>query len=165
MNRQVQTVISPEDLDAKLDLSRFLEQLTEPAALVGPDGQVQGLPEPIYEVLVSAVDALANDQAVVFASMDQMLTTQQAANFLGISRPTLVKLLEEERIPFSKPTGSRHRRIKLHDLVEYSCEQQEVQREALDELVQIDQEAGLYDIHQSRYQDALKAARGKTSNP
>ncbi|MHD0175172.1 excisionase family DNA-binding protein [Corynebacterium diphtheriae] len=47
-------------------------------------------------------------KAITVAPVDQLLTTQEAANFLGISRPTLVRLLEEGALPYERTTGGRH---------------------------------------------------------
>ena len=60
------------------------------------------------------------------------MTTQQAADFLGISRPTLVRLLEAGDIAFDKP--GRHRRVRLEDLVAYQAIFRAQRREALREL-------------------------------
>lgn len=46
------TVLPPADMEAMLDLSRFLARVTEPAALLGPDGQTVPLPIEAYQVLV-----------------------------------------------------------------------------------------------------------------
>ena len=51
--------------------------------------------------------------------MDQQLTTQEAADFLGISRPTLVKKLEEGTNAFERTSGGRHRRVRLVYLLNY----------------------------------------------
>ena len=45
-------VFPPQDLSALLDLGRFLELHTEPALLLGPDGEQVPLPEEVYRVLV-----------------------------------------------------------------------------------------------------------------
>ena len=87
------TVLPPADLEEMLDLSRFLGALTQPAALLGPDGQTVPLPLEAFNVLREVVEAMQVGKAITVAPVDQMLTTQEAANFLGISRPTLVKLL------------------------------------------------------------------------
>ena len=60
------------------------------------------------------------------------MTTQQAADFLGISRPTLVRLLEAGDIAFDKP--GRHRRVRLEDLVAYQANFRAERRAALREL-------------------------------
>jgi len=92
------TVLPPANMEAMLDLSRFLENVSEPAALLGPDGQTVPIPMEAYKVLVKVVASMRAGKAITIAPLDQRLTTQEAANFLGISRPTLVKLLEQGEI-------------------------------------------------------------------
>ena len=106
------TTLPPQDLDAVLDVSRFLEQLEGPAALVGPDGQAVALPAQVSSVLSEVVRAMQQGKAISVAPVDQLLTTQEAADFMGISRPTLVKKLEDWSIAFERPSGGRHRRVR-----------------------------------------------------
>ena len=119
-----------------LDLSRFLDKVTEPAALLGPDGQTVALPLEAYRVLVDVVHAMRDGKAITVAPIDQLLTTQQAADFLGISRPTLVKLLESDEIPHESPGAGRHRRVRLRDVLDYQERKRSRRRLALDELTQ-----------------------------
>ncbi len=70
------------------------------------------------------------------------LTTQDVAEILGCSRPHVVKLLEQGTIPFSK-VGS-HRRVCMEDVAEYKRSTRERQRQALIQLMQTDEEQGLY---------------------
>lgn len=157
-----QTVLPPEDLEAMLDLSRFLDRHPEPAALVGPDGQTVPLPLEAFRVLVAVAAAMREGKAITVAPIDQLLTTQEAADFLGISRPTLVKLLESGEMPFERPGAGRHRRVRLQDLLRYRDRRRAERRAALDTLAREAVEDGLYDAT-ADYTAALKAARKRSS--
>ena len=102
------------------------------AELVGPDGTRREIPDSVYEVLVQVVHQMAQGHAVSIVPVHAQLTTQQAAELLGVSRPHLVKLLEEGHIPFSRP--GKHRRVRLDDLMAYKQHQADERRFALDEL-------------------------------
>lgn len=156
------TTLPPHDLEAMLDVSRFLDQLEGPAALVGPDGQTVNLPEEAFSVLADVVRAMRQGKAITLAPVDQLLTTQEAADFLGISRPTLVKKLEDGSIAFERPSGGRHRRVRLVDLLQYRDEQRTERRKALREIAFETQAAGAYDVNAADAADIaqiLKEAR------
>lgn len=127
------------------DLSRFLDTLTEPAVLLGPDGQQTPLPLEAYRLLVDIVETLRLGKGITVMPVDQLLTTQEAADFLGISRPTLVKLLESDKIAFERPTGSRHRRVRLDDVLRYQEERRTANSATLDDMTREAVDAGLYD--------------------
>ncbi len=116
---------------------------TSKAALVAPDNSRVELPEPLYAVLVQVAEALMQGMAVSVIPQSARLTTQQAADFLGVSRPTLVRLLERGEIPMSKP--GRHRYVQLQDLVAYQDAMQSRRREILDTMAREAAEAGLYE--------------------
>ena len=102
---------------------------------------------------------MRDGKAITVAPIDQLLTTQQAADFLGISRPTLVKLLESDEIPHESPGAGRHRRVRLRDVLDYQERKRSRRRLALDELTQDAVGAGLYEAEQADYADALRLAR------
>jgi len=71
------------------------------------------------------------------------ITTQAAAELIGCSRPHLIKLLEKGEIKFTKI--GKHRRIKYQDVLEYKKKVKAEQRKLLIEIMQADEESGLYD--------------------
>lgn len=157
------TILPPEHFEAMNGLSRFLDQVSEPTALLGPDGQVVPLPIEAYRVLVDVVAAMREGRAITLVPTEQRLTTQQAADFLGISRPTLVKLLEKRELPYDRTTGGRHRRVRLQDLLEYRRRSRVERRAILDDLTRDAVATGLYDADAESYSEALKAARRKAA--
>lgn len=124
------TVFPPTPV-ATADLLGLAEVLVEQqrVALVGADGVQHTVPDEVRQVLAQAVHAMVDGQAVTIASRGTVLTTQEAAEVLGVSRPTLVKLLEKGDIPFIKP--GRHRRVQLEDLLGYQRRLREQRRSEL----------------------------------
>jgi excisionase family DNA binding protein len=110
--------------------------------LVDPDGEEIELPKSVFQVLRQLVYHLAHDRVVTVVPVNKELTTQEAANILNVSRPYLIKLLEQGDIPFTK-TGT-HRRIQFSDLMEYKKHRDSERRKGLAELTQLSQELGLY---------------------
>lgn len=113
------------------------------ARLIGPDGGVTDLPAEVYEALRDVVRAMSDGHAVTIAVSDSLLTTQQAADLLGVSRPTVVKLIDTGQLPSSRP--GRHRRLRLQDVLAYRDRRRENRVRGLSEMVRISDDMGLYD--------------------
>lgn len=114
------------------------------AKLVAPSGATLELPEEVYHALSDVVEALSQGLAITIAPQNTMLTTQEAADLLNISRPTLVRLLEDGEIAYSK--RGRHRRVLLRDVMNYQERSRAQRRAGLDAMVAEGEDAGLYDI-------------------
>lgn len=160
-SRQAQVVEPPHDLDEMLMLANFLEHHSAPAVLLGPDGEQVPLPLPVYEALKRVVDAMERGASVSLEPIDRQLTTQQAATLLGISRNTLVRLLDEHELPFERLGETRHRRLRLHDVLAYRDRKREDRRRRLDEMTRQASEDGLYGADASDYSEALRRARAQ----
>ncbi len=81
---------------------------------------------------------MARDQAVTVVPVDKHLTTQQAADVLNVSRPYLIKLLDEGIIDHYK-VGS-HRRVRIEDVLAYREARAGRRRQQLDELTRLSEE-------------------------
>ncbi len=138
------TVLPPnESLDELVAMLRTASAAERSTTLSGPNGQQLILPAEVFEVLRDIVEAMAAGQAVTIAPVHQRLTTQEAADLLGVSRPTLVKLLEAGDMPFEQP--GRHRRVRLADVLAYRERSSLERRAALDRMVEIADEADMYE--------------------
>jgi excisionase family DNA binding protein len=113
-------------------LEVFLAERSSKAALVDTEGNPRPIPDEIFEILEQVTNALASGEGITVVPQNTMMTTQQAADFLGISRPTLVRLLESGDIPFEQP--GRHRRVRLSDLLSYQSKFRTERQKALLEL-------------------------------
>lgn len=90
------------------------------------------IPEEIHRVLLQVIDSMQRGLAVSILPQSKTLTTQQAADLLGISRPTLVKLLDEQKLPFER-VGT-HRRVLLVDVMAFRDRRRQEQYDALEEM-------------------------------
>ena len=97
--------------------------------------------------LVSLVEQMALSvkarETVTFISGTELMTTQQAADYLGYSRPTLIMLLDKFSVPFSRV--GRHRKIKFEDVENLKMAIREDQETFLREMSQLEQQLGLDD--------------------
>lgn len=110
--------------------------------LIGPDGVSTDIPPSVYQGLRLVAQAIANGHAVAVAPQDLELTTQQAADLLHVSRPHLIKLLDQGRLAFHRTSDdpAAHRRVMLRDVMEYRERRRTDRRESLRELSHIAQE-------------------------
>jgi excisionase family DNA binding protein len=100
---------------------------------VDPAGkQTVTLPAEAFRLLVEIVSQMASGNAVSIIPVHVEVTTQQAADFLYVSRPYLISLLESGKLPFRK-VGT-HRRVRMADLIAYKRRDEEARRKVLDEL-------------------------------
>jgi excisionase family DNA binding protein len=88
------------------------------------------LPREVYEVLHKVVDALGHGLAVTVVPQALTLTTQQAADLLGVTRPTVVKILASGAMPYER-IGT-HRRLLLADVLAYREQRRAEQYAALE---------------------------------
>jgi excisionase family DNA binding protein len=116
----------------------------------GAGDQVE-LPREVYEVLRKVVDALGHGLAVTVAPQALTLTTQQAADLLGVTRPTVVKILDGGGMPYER-VGT-HRRLLLADVLAYRERRRAEQYAAL--------EASAIDLDDDSDNDDLDSVLGE----
>lgn len=99
------------------------------------------IPPAAFEFLSKILDLMAKGKAISVIPSDAEVTTQQAAEILNVSRPHVVKLLEDGVIPFHK-VGS-HRRIKLTDIEQFRENKADKRKKHLSELTEQAQELNM----------------------
>lgn len=129
----------PDTEDARLahasatELSRLLANSPDSQrARIQLDDTDLILPRQAISLLRDLLAEMAQGNAVTIVPTQAELTTQQAANILNVSRPHLVKLLEDGEIPFTK-VGT-HRRVRYQEIIDHKLTRDQVSHNKLDEL-------------------------------
>mgnify|MGYP006335211905 FL=1 len=112
-------------------------------AIVDAQGQRTEIPPAMVDVLRQVAESLRRGQGVTVAPLNAMMTTQEAADFLGISRPTLVRILERGEIAMERP--GRHRYVRLSDVLSYQQRVREMRTATLDAMASDAERDGLYE--------------------
>lgn len=132
-------------VDSSRQLAAFLSTKveTQRIELVDEAGQreVVEIPTSALRLLGEILSELALGNAVKVVPIHAELTTQEGADLLNVSRPHLVKLLDEGALPHTK-TG-RHRRVKFADLMQFKAKRDQASLDAMSELALQAQELGL----------------------
>lgn len=87
--------------------------------------------------------ALATEAMLNVEALPAVLTTGQAADLLGVSRPTVVSLIDAGKLPAT--LAGSHRRVQLSDVLAYRERHETTRRQALRDLTRVSEELGLYD--------------------
>lgn len=124
---------------------RALRQLVQEGSvkIVGAKGRRAELPRAVAGLLDEILKNMQAGKAVSIVPEHQQLTTQRAANLLGVSRPFMVRLLEEGELTFHM-VGS-HRRVYLKDLLAYKKRRDEARHDSINRMARMELEAGTYD--------------------
>ena len=123
----------------KPQLDELLTMLDADTRLVDTDGHEITLGEDVAEAFQAAIAELR------VRTTDE-LTTQQAARLIGVSRPTLIRLLDTGTVAYRRTNGTHgHRRISRHDALNFLRADLQRRRHALDELAADAEAFGFFD--------------------
>lgn len=139
----METTVQPGSVD-RSEIETFvrgLDAVGETPRLVGPDGASVELPVEIHAILLQVANELRAGNGINVIPVSAVLTTAQAAEMLNVSRPHVVKLLEQGDV--AHHMAGTHRRVKVADLLEYRDRRDHERSEALAEMHRVSDEAGM----------------------
>jgi excisionase family DNA binding protein len=110
----------------------------------GSDSARLEVPPATLRLLSQILALMARQQTFVLYPESSELTTKQAAEILGVSRPFLIRVLESGDIPYRRI--GRHRRVLMKDVLSYKQTTQIKRKAAMDELIKVSEEIGGYDL-------------------
>lgn len=102
------------------------------------------IPTFAMQLLAQILSDMSQGKPVTLIPNHAELTTHQVAAILHVSRPFVIKLLDQGAIPYRK-VGT-HRRVRYDDLKAYIAKEQEARAETLKELIAYDEELGISDL-------------------
>ena len=117
------------DSESQRDIEQTVDDIKDIRANIAlnVDGRNVDLPKDVSVIVTTVLESLSKGSRVVISTTPKELRTPAAAEMLGISRPTLLKLVREGELPSHK-VGAHHRFL-LNDVLEYRDKQQEIKRE------------------------------------
>lgn len=100
------------------------------------------LPPQALRAIADLLGLMGQQQPVLLIPQKHEMTTQEAAGFLNVSRPYVIKLIDDGALKCRKV--GRHRRIEFQDLAQFQQQLQQRSEDALQRLTDLSQDLGLY---------------------
>ncbi len=129
--------------DRELASDALVALRRRPSRFTLPNGATVQIPKTAIDGLIEMLKAVAHGDTATVVRTPREVSTQQAATVLNVSRPTVVKLIDDGVLP-SRKVGS-HRRVPLSDLLAYRDEIVARRRGVLDQMARDAEVLGLYD--------------------
>lgn len=134
--------VSDEDAQEIRELYEALRD-KKTAALVGPDNTKLELPPALYDLLVAILRDMQEGKPIQLMHVNEQMSTQAAADYLGVSRQFFVGELQAGKIKHH--LVGKHRRVNFQDLMEYDKQRRQDRKAAIQNLARQSQELGIYD--------------------
>ena len=136
---------SPLQDSSRLDIAQVLPNLrlrSHAEHRLSLDGSEITIDRDTAELIVDVLDRLSRGDGVMVSSLSKTMTTSQVGDFLGVSRPYVVKLLEQGVMPFE--SVGTHRRVHVSDVLAYDELRRLDREKALNEIARISRKNGMY---------------------
>jgi excisionase family DNA binding protein len=133
---------TPDERSALVRLADLLGARSNAQLTLLQGATAADVPRSVRDLLLRITEVLASGRGLAVVPVDKELTTREAAELLGVSRPTLIKLLDDGEIEYSRPNSSR--RIPLDEVLAYKERRSKRRRHSLDELTADAVDSGLY---------------------
>lgn len=148
---ELKNVSKPSKEEQRVAMKSYsaLAEVLEQLHIENPEIEIEETQERIkvplkaLKLLAEILRVTSEGKPISIIPIATEMTTQAAADLLGCSRPHLIKLLEKGEIEYTKV--GKHRRVKFEDVMNYKKLQKDKQRELLRQMMQADEETGLYD--------------------
>jgi excisionase family DNA binding protein len=142
---------SVEEIDAARTAARQFSKLDHGVAIsftpetADAEAKVEPItiPANIFRTIIKMLVEMGNGNAVAVVPVSAELTTQQSADLLNVSRPHLIKLLNDQELPY-RMVGT-HRKLLAREVLNYREKTGAKRRSALTSMVAMDEEFGLLD--------------------
>ena len=112
---------SEQAMSAGVVVKAMADEGTDGVVLSFPDGRTVALPAALVDVVRATAGDLANGHTVTVLPAETVLTPAEAGQLLGLSRPFVVRLLDDGEIPSERLPRSRHRRVGLSDVLAFNA--------------------------------------------
>lgn len=117
--------VCDQALSASIVRDAMTGERADGVTLTFPDGRSVPLPQAIVAVVRTTAGEIADGHSVTVLPSETDLTPAEAATLLGLSRPFVIRLLDDGEIPSQRLPRSRHRRVRLSDVLAFNARREQ----------------------------------------